>query len=139
MTKTIRYINSEIMTMAAKLTYSIADQAPSTELELFNSTSLVVWSGQSDNTIYQDATVNHAFRAIHDAVHIETGLGFSPQDEIEMGRIQAAKLASQCKSLLADLFYCEIAEQASYYEKNGVFIPNQVEFTQKYINLGVSK
>lgn len=126
----IKYINREILKQAASLKYSVADLAPSTETDLFNAPSLVVWSGASDATVYQDETVNWAFRAIHDAMHLETGLSFSVEHEIEMGRIQASK---QSSSVLADLFFCEIAGQAQYYKQNGVFVSNQVEFTLNYL------
>lgn len=131
----IKYINYEILKLSKDLTYIVKDNAPSTELELFNETNLVIWSGASNNTIYQDETVNWAFRAIHDATHLKTGLGFSPQHEIEMGKIQAALLSSQCKSLLADLFYCEIAEQAKYFSQNGTFVDDQVTFTKQFLKI----
>lgn len=121
--------------MAKKIEYIVKDSAPSTELELFNAPSLVIWSGESDNTIYNDPKINHMFRAIHDSIHLKTGLGFSPEQEIEMGRIQAAALEANCKSLLADLFYIEIAEQAKYYLKNGIFVKDQVTFTKERLCL----
>ena len=108
------------------LKYTVKDKAPSTELELFNSPSLVIWSGESHNTIYQDESVNWAFRAVHDDYHLKTGLGFSPEHEIEMGRIQASKIDSD---ILAKLFYIEIAGQAEHYLKTGQFVQDQVAFT----------
>lgn len=131
----IKYINNKILQMSQDITYTIKDIAPSTERELFNSSSLIVWSGGSSNTIYQDPKVNYAFRAVHDNVHLITGLGFSPVHEIEMGRIQAAALASRCESLLADLFYCEIAEQAKYYLETNTFVENQISFTNSKLML----
>lgn len=131
----IRYINNEILKASSTLTYIVKPSAPSTEQDLFNSTSLVIWSGASDNTIYKDASVNYAFRAIHDATHLETKLGFTPEHEVEMGRIQAARLASRCKSLLADVFYCEIALQAKYYLETNTFVADQVEFFYKNIKV----
>lgn len=135
MSKAIQYINSEFLNMARGLNYSVADFAPGTENDLFNSTGLVIWSGASENTVYDCPKVNHAFRALHDAKHLETGLGFNPEQEIEMGRIQAAEMASQCKSLMADLFYCEIAEQARHFQENGEFVTDQVAFTKKYLKI----
>lgn len=119
--------NNLIMRQAAKLKYRVADKAPNTASELFNgSPTLVVWSGQSESTIYGDARVNWAFRALHDALHLVTGLGFSPAEEIELGRIQASQCSS---SLLADLVYIETAGQAEYYMQTGQFVQNQIEFT----------
>lgn len=118
-------INSLILKQASKLNFTVKDVAPSTFSELLASPSLVIWSGASDNTIFRDASVNWAFRALHDKLHLETGLGFSPESEIELGRIQA----SQYTGLMADLVYTETAGQAEYYLKNGLFVINQVEFT----------
>jgi hypothetical protein len=75
------------------------------------------------------------FRAIHDSTHLITKLNFTPEHEIEMGRIQAAALASRCESLLADLFYIEIAEQAKYYLNNGIFVTDQINFTKSKLGL----
>jgi len=121
-----RYLNQTILNMAKDLNYTVKSQAPSTELDLFNSPSLVIWSGESHNTIYQDKTVNWAFRAIHDAMHLKTRLDFSPEQEIEMGRIQASKIGSD---IVAKLFYIEIAGQAEHYLKTGQFVQDQVKFT----------
>jgi hypothetical protein len=119
-------LNQEVLKQARGLRYTVSDVAPSTESALWSQPTLVVWSGASDNTIYGDAAVNYAFRAIHDAMHLKTGLSFSPQHEIEMGRIQASKIGSD---LIAKLFYIEIAGQAEHYLKTGQFVQDQVQFT----------
>lgn len=121
--------------MSSTLTYIVKPDAPSTVQDLFNSTSLIIWSGGSDSTIYGDASVNYAFRAVHDMTHLETRLNFTPEHEIEMGRIQAAKLASRCESLMADLFYCEIALQAAHYLQHGDFVADQKSFTELHLGL----
>jgi hypothetical protein len=127
----VRQINSMILELAKGLKYEPRDLAPSTELELFNAPkTLPIWTGESDNTIYQDETVNWAFRAIHDMTHIETGLGFTVEQEVELGRIQAARIDSD---LLAKLFHIEIAGQAEYYLKTGQFVENQIRFTMKQL------
>ena len=125
----LNYINNKILKDASKLSYIVKSSAPSTEVELFNSPTLVIWSGASDNTVFQDAKVNYAFRALHDQLHLETRFDFSPQAEIELGRIQA----SQYDGILADLIYCEVSLQAEYYLKNGVFVPDQVQFTKEKV------
>ncbi len=99
--------------------------APSTFQDLYNSPTLVVWSGASDNTIWGDNKVNYAFRALHDALHLKTGIGFSPLEEIEIGRIQA----SMYTGLMAELVYIETAGQAEHYLKTGQFVEDQVSFT----------
>lgn len=126
----LRYINATVLRDAGRLIYTVADVAPSNETDLFNSPSLVIWSGASDKTIYGDATVNYAFRAIHDALHLETGLGFSVEHEIEMGRIQASR---QSSSLMAELVYCEVSMQAAHYGTTGQFVQDQVGFTMSHL------
>ncbi len=124
----IREFQSLILSQASKLQYRVADLAPSDERSLFNSSkTLVIWSGASDATIWQDAAVNWAFRALHDALHLQTGLGFSPEVEMHLGRIQA----NMYTGLLADLVYIETAGQAEHYLKTGRFVEDQVEFTLK--------
>ena len=124
-----KHINNLILRQASKLQYTVADRAPQTQLELFTAPSLVIWSGESDNTIFNDKIVNYAFRALHDALHLKTRIGFSPKEEIELGRIQA----NQYTGLMADLVYCEVSEQAAYYLKNGIFVKDQVSFTKEYL------
>lgn len=133
----IKYINNTILHEASKIKYSVAEIAPDTFESLINSSSLVVWSGASDQTVFQDETVNWALRALHDKCHLETKLNFTPDQEIELGRIQANKYARQGQQLIADLIYIEVAEQAAYYKTHGRFLDDQVEFTlNKLKNLG---
>jgi hypothetical protein len=128
----ITAFNSLILSQASKLKYRVADQAPGTELELFNGPkTLVIWSGASENTIFGDARVNWAFRALHDALHLKTGIGFSPEAEIELGRIQA----NQYTGLLADLVYIEVSGQAQYYLQTGRFVEDQIKFTMERLKL----
>ena len=125
------YINNWILSQSKDLRFKVQDLAPSNEIELFNEPSLVIWSGASSDTIYQDKAVNWAFRAVHDHLHLETGLGFSPDQEIELGRIQASKCDSD---LIADLIYIEVSGQAEYYLKHGKFVDDQVKFTLNALN-----
>lgn len=126
-----RHINNIIMKQASKLTYTVSSAAPGTFTDLYNSTSLVIWSGASDNSWFQDETVNWAFRALHDTLHLKTMLGFTPEQEVELGRIQA----NQYTGVMADFIYSQIAGQAEYYMKNGIFVPNEVEFTNIQLKL----
>ena len=118
-----REINRLILMSAPK--HEVKLIAPGTFQELYNQPSLVVWSGASDASIFDDPSVNWAFRALHDALHLKTRIGFSPAEEIEIGRIQAA----QYSGLMADLVYIEVVRGAEYYLKTGGFILNQKEFT----------
>lgn len=117
-------INNLIL-MSAPKRFTVSDVAPNSFSALHNQPSLVIWSGESDHTIFGDARVNWAFRALHDQLHLSIGLGFSPLEEIELGRIQA----NQYSGLMADLVYIETAGQAAHYLKTGRFVLNQVEFT----------
>lgn len=119
--------NNLILKQAAAVKYTVAEQAPNTFADLIQAPTLVIWSGESDKTVWNDKTVNWAFRALHDTLHLETGLGFSPQDEIELGRIQASQYDSQ---LLQDLVYIEVSGQAEHYLKTGQFVADQVEFAK---------
>ncbi len=127
----IRYINQVILSDASKLNYIVKENAPSDEAGLFNESSLVIWSGASDKTIFGCPKVNHAFRALHDALHLETRMNFSVESEIELGRIQASKYSSQ---LIQDLIYCEVSLQAMHYRDTGNFVSNQVEFTHNFFS-----
>lgn len=120
------FINSEILRQAKGLVYTVNEIAPNNETDLFNSTGLVIWSGGSDTSIYNDPIVNYAFRALHDALHLETGLGFTHDQEIELGRIQASRFDSD---LMRELVYTEVAGQAKYHKETGLFLVDQVSFT----------
>lgn len=128
--KAIQYVNNLILKQASSLKYIVKNEAPSTELELFNSPTLIVWSGASDNTIYQDNNVNYAFRALYDVLHLETKLNFSVDAEIELGRIQASKYDSD---IMQELVYCEVAMQAMHYKTTGQFVSDQIAFTKTYM------
>lgn len=121
----IHTVNSRIMRDASKLDYIVKADAPNRVQDLKSTRQLVVWSGASDYTVFADPTVNWAFRALHDALHIQSGLGFTIPEEIELGRIQA----SLYDGLLADLVYLEVSGQAEYFARHGEFVTDQVSFT----------
>lgn len=126
----VKYLNQIVLKQTKNIKYIVKKDAPNNETDLFNCVELVIWNGESDNTIFQDEKINFAFRAWHDSLHLKTGLNFSPESEIELGRIQASKIGS---SIVADLVYCEVSGQAEYYKKNGVFVQDQVLFTKEYL------
>lgn len=109
----------------------VADKAPETIGDLA-ATSLIIWSGASENTIWHDPCVNWAFRAHHDSLHLKSGLGFTIQDEIALGRI-AANEASRISLPLADLIYAETVGQVEYYATHGHFPIDQKTFTLNYL------
>lgn len=126
----MRELNNKILKDAESLKYTVAELAPN-NVDLFNTPSLKVWSGESDNTIWNDERVNWAFRALHDKLHLETGIGFTPDEEMYIGRLQASKY----EGLLADLVYIETTEQAKYFKENGVFVSDQKLFTIEKLKL----
>lgn len=126
----INFINSEILNKARSLSYLVKDVAPNTEQELLSTPSLVIWSGGSENTVYGDEKVNFAFRALHDDLHLKTRLGFSHEEEIELGRIQASKFSS---TLMQEVIFCEVALQAKYHKETGLFLDDQKSFTETHL------
>lgn len=125
----INYINNRLLKDASNLNYIVKENAPNNEADLFNSSGvLVIWSGSSESTIYNDASVNYAFRALHDALHLKTRLNFSHDAEIELGRIQASQYDSD---LIRELVYSEVALQAMYHKETGLFVKDQVLFTEQ--------
>ena len=115
-----------ILKEADRIRYIVKADAPNDIKQVLSQGTLTIWSGESSRTIWGNEAVNHAFRAIHDALHFVTRLGFSPNEEIELGRIQASKY----DGLLSDLVYIEVAKQAEYFLNNGVFVVDQIAFTK---------
>jgi hypothetical protein len=130
----LNHVNGTILREASKLCYTVSDSAPSSESELFGSTSLVVWSGASERTIFQDPAVNYAFRALHDAFHLKTGIGFTPDEESILGHLQASRYESR---LMRALIIAEVSSQALYFKDTGLFVPDQVVFTYNLIKENV--
>lgn len=119
---------SDAFTRAGTPPYTVADVAPDTFEDVMRNYRetgrIIVWNGASENTIFPSASVNWQFRAWHDWLHIQTGIGFTPQDEILLGRIQAGTVADR----LASVVLIEVAEQARYYAETGLFIADQIGY-----------
>ena len=126
----LSFINNTILRDASNLPYRVASVAPSTYGDLVSCPSLVIWDGASDKTVFQSEAVNWAFRAIHDALHLETGLTFDPMHEIELGLIQASR---QSSDLMRELIYCEIVMGAVEYIKTNDFILDQQGYTCNHL------
>jgi hypothetical protein len=125
-------LNTKILQAVKGLRYDVSDIAPSTyEAILSTKTSrLVVWSGGSDKTIYGAASVNHAFRAWHDSLHIQLGAEFTLDGEIRVAREQARLIGSD---KLGDILIAEVKGQAEYFAKHGEFPVDQVKFIVDYL------
>ncbi|NRA78764.1 MAG: hypothetical protein HRU18_11190 [Pseudoalteromonas sp.] len=87
-----------------------------------------VWTGESDNTIFGSAEVNHKFRAWHDYIHINHNLGYSITEESIVCDIQRDMLPADW-AFENRLLECEIKGQAYYFYKQNKFINNQRLFT----------
>ncbi len=123
-------LNSRIAALAPKFTAS--DIAPSNfqALKSQGVASLIVWSGASDNTIYGDASVNHAMRAWHDSLHLSLNADFTLQGELRVALEQARLVKNDA---LAEIIIAEVYGQALFFDKHGEFPVNQVEFIINYL------
>ncbi len=132
---------NEIVLLSAP-EFRAAEVAPATVPELFGAGSvgtLTVWNGASDGTVFGAATVNHAFRAWHDSLHLATRIGFTVDEEIELGRRQAELVARLSGDRLATLVWLEVAGQATEFRRTGNFVADQIGFMQRELNrLGVT-
>lgn len=115
-----------------KLVYNVDDIAPNSFEELMRNTGTIkVWSGASDNTIFHDPAINHAFRAWHDYCHKLLNADFSLQGELLVAQYQANILG--VNKLHGDLIMIEVYQQAKHFYDTGVFPIDQVAFTTKLL------
>jgi hypothetical protein len=123
-----RVFSRAVEIKAKRVPYRVSDFAPNTESGLWEPKSeLVIWSGASDKTVFVSREYNWMFRAIHDKLHLESGLGFTIEEEIELGKLQA----NQFEGVIADMVYIEIAKQVEYYKTHCKFVENQLEFMRE--------
>jgi hypothetical protein len=90
----------------------------------------VIWAGASDKTIYNDAGVNHAFRAWHDSLHIKLNAPFTLDGELMVAKAQCLELGS---TELSKFIMAEVMGQAEYFAKHGEFPIDQVTFIKQYL------
>jgi len=82
-----------------------------------------------ENNIFADVSVNIAFRAWHDQVHILLNEGFDYMGEARVAFAQCSELPNEW-GLEKQLIMVEVVAQAAYHEKYGDYVPNQREFTK---------
>lgn len=115
--------------------YEVRDLAPSTlreSIQAYSETGkIIVWAGASDNTIWGAREHNWLFRAWHDLVHIKNLTQFDNAGELRTFQIQASQTES---SWLQKLLKIEILGQLEYYNTNGFFPVNQIEFFKGVLN-----
>ncbi len=99
---------------------------------------LIVWSGTSEETIFADPSVNHAFRAWHDWCHWIVDQPFTPQGE-------RAVSALQCRHVLVDygdnlctrrwrlIIEAEVVGQNEYRLRHHRFPTDQIGFVSTYL------
>ena len=110
--------------------------APSTFADIMQAPG-IVWEGASDQTIFQGAKVNHAFRAWHDARHISGQHDFTLAGEratCEAQKRDVALLYPSAPAWVYRLLDAEIVEQGEYFVRMGAFPLDQVQFTMERLN-----
>lgn len=96
-----------------------------------------VWTGGSDNTIFDSAAVNWHFRAWHDYHHIRLNLPFTFEGEKQTAREQIRDVywmfPVEVAEQFARLIWAEVVGQAEHFEKHGVFPVEQKAFIEAYL------
>ena len=96
----------------------------------FNSGTLKIWTGASENTIFGLPEINHKFRFIHDYYHCWNNLGFTPGDELLVNYIQQQIFRKDGLSQFdCDLLNIETAGQVLYFVQNNDFPTDQRKFS----------
>lgn len=89
-----------------------------------------------ENTIFGDPEVNIAFRAWHDATHLQLNEGFDYMAETRVAFAQIAELPREWEYERL-LILTEVVAQAAYHQKTGGFVENQRLFTINTLRNGV--
>jgi len=118
-------LNNAILRLAPR--FIVSDNAPDTleSLTRQNSSSLVVWAGASDSTIFGDKSVNWAFRAWHDYLHLKLNAEFNEKGETIVAIEQARQLRNDAQGRIITI---EVIEQLNYFNKHGHFPVDQLKF-----------
>lgn len=120
-------LNAVVLGLAPQ--YTARPQAPETFGELMRAGPLTVWDGASDRTIWGDARVNHAFRAWHDARHIDGLCAFDPEGEARACELQCRDILAaypRAPQLWLDAVRAEVNGQVQFYVNTGTFPVDQV-------------
>jgi hypothetical protein len=123
-------LNRKILRFTPK--FEAKDFAPSTFSQLKNQSlgSLIVYAGSSHNTIYGENSVNHAFRAWHDSLHLKLNAPFTLEGETLVGLEQARLIGSET---FGKIIMTEVVGQVEYNIKTGLFPINQEQFIINYL------
>lgn len=131
-------LNRLVLAQASRIKWQASDTAPETFDALRRAYASLGYIPIStiglETSIYGDARVNLAFRAWHDATHLQHGLGFNASDEIAVAHIQCASAGiARDRALL----WADIAGQVRYFETFGEFPNDQKAFVLDYIACGI--
>ena len=100
---------------------------------------LLIWDGESEETIYDSPYYNVLFRAWHDYHHIKAQLAFTGEGEKLVADKQKQDVHKLTGGNLAFASFCEIVldaeivAQVDYYNAYGAFVDNQRQFSLDYI------
>jgi hypothetical protein len=99
---------------------------------------LAVWSGGSHATIYDDPSVNYAFRAWHDWCHWRGDHDFTLAGEMSACEMQCDQLVMRFGDSPTTRLWCrivraEIIGQALFFDRHGRFPGDQRAFVESYL------
>jgi hypothetical protein len=93
---------------------------------------IVIWTGESEGTIFGDPVYNHIFRAWHDLTHVLLNQDFGFAGESVVGTAQVHQLPSDW-IFEQQLITAEILGQNQYYRQHKAFLIDQRKFAYDYL------
>lgn len=124
-------------------------EAPETYLELceyypalVSGDPIPVQSEGCEFSIYSQESINQAWRAYHDGIHLLHQLNFSLDDEVETCEVQVRHMQEYANEYgFTDEDYAavraDVIGQAMYYDKYKEFVRDQAAFVQSCLDNGV--
>jgi hypothetical protein len=98
---------------------------------------ITVFSGNSDNSIFADVTINQMARAWHDWAHIQANADFSLRGEELACDLQCTQISSRFNATEAEglirILRADVIGQAQYYEKHRKYVRRQKDFVVEYL------
>lgn len=133
-------LNDWIIERAEGINYFAYEGLPEMKFEEFKEETktrgtMPISADHCENSIFASKSVNVAFRAWHDQVHIEMNEDFGYCAESRVAFKQAAELPEDW-GYEKMLIMCEIIGQAMHHDKYNEFVGNQMEFTKELIKNG---
>lgn len=110
------------------------------EENLLHQDSLPVYDGGCENSVYDTPYLNHCFRAWHDSLHLELDLDFSLKSELKIALAHRDEIRDLGLSTRdQDIVVADVAAQALYYDRFGVFVEDQQRFVADVLDCGLTK